>query len=761
MIISTTKSDTMLKRSIGKNKTSIIAIDKMIEQFALDPTVTNPVRDAYIVTNEDISASRLKQAFEQALQTKHPAVKVIFINKSSKPLYQQGLPGLDAILQKPKPDDIVQAISAVMSSNTISDAAIPEAQQTLDIPEFSPENLRRGRNDMQATYNMKDEVQGVEVNNQTVGAEFDFTNGGATSTPLDGLDGLDGLGEAGLGAELDNGSFGTEMQPNYYTLVGVGIVTQYGDGSFLAENGIVYDSQGNPLPQTEEPFFQGIDQTPPTEPTTEDPMFIDRESALAARIKEAGTVADISQITKNLTASTLLKDLIETNSTYAGIEEKLKSLNDTIFLILGDNNIRSLDEKLSKIRAVLHDRAFFSAKGDTIIEQRLEEVVETICSQTSALLQTRLNEIDTAIRRVTAFKDSENNNARLTGLNEERANIIIELRTLEMEINNIFRATDTLIISAATKIAETADNITGNDMINMHLKARGSMVVSDETVTAVRAALELASDRVPDSFTEMKIKVISMIKLLSKLFDLDQEIIAAQQQQINFLKAHNVEDSIIAETILKKALRVYIGESDTGRSIIPYLISKYKSRQNANVLCMDLTGDAKYTKYGVLYQNLDTYLTELNQKEFLLVAGRIENTVAAAQRIVTTLIKAADYYRVINVILTPEQKELFETIAQDVLSINFVMDTNPGKIERMRDIISTCTINNVGRRVIINKCDVPIRSIIAKLGLEDQIDFQICVIPTVPVIVDAGLNGYDPYGVSSVDLVMEEVVKHA
>lgn len=749
MIISTTKSDTMLKRSIGKNKTSIIAIDKMIEQFALDPTVTNPIRDAYVVTNEDISASRLKTKFEQALTTKHPAVKIIFINKGSKPIYPNGLEGLDVILQKPKPDDITQAISAVMSSGTITDAVIPEAQQTLDIPEFNPAFARRGKNDMVDQYTMGNDDLGPEQQQgQTVGMEFDFANGGVESSTI-----------VGEGEELDNGTFNQDMQPNYFTLSGIGIVTTYQDGSFLAENGVVYDANGNPIPAAE-PYFNNIEQ-PEFQQVEQPPAFEDRDSVLAQRIRETNTVADISQLTKNLQASALIKDLIETNSTYAGIEEKLKALNDTIFNILGDNNIKSLDEKLSKVRAILHDKAFFSAKGDTIIEQRLEEVVEMICSQTSSLLQSRLNEIDTAIRRVSAHRDSENNSARLTGLNEERANIIVELRTLEMEINQIFRATDTLIMTTATRIAETADNITGNDMINMHLKARGTTVVSDETVTAVRAALELSSDKVPDTFTEMKIKVIGMIKLLSKLFDLDQEIIAAQQAEINFLKAHNVEDSIIAETILKKALRVYIGESDTGRSIIPYLISKYKSRQNANVLCIDLTGESKYTKYGIQYQHVDTYLAELNQREFLLVAGRVDNTVSSAQRIVTALIKAADYYRVINVVLTPDQKELFETIAQDVLSVNFLVDTNPGKIERMRETIQNCTIQNVGRRVLVNKCDVPVRAIIDKLGLADQIDYQICIIPTVPVIVDAGLNGYDPYGVSSVDLVMEEVVKHA
>ena len=37
MIVSTNKSDTMLQRALGKDSVAIVAIDKMIQQFSLDP----------------------------------------------------------------------------------------------------------------------------------------------------------------------------------------------------------------------------------------------------------------------------------------------------------------------------------------------------------------------------------------------------------------------------------------------------------------------------------------------------------------------------------------------------------------------------------------------------------------------------------------------------------------------------------------------------------------------------------------------------
>lgn len=666
MIIVTNKSDALLKRALGKGQTSIITIDKMLDQFPLDPTITEPRRDVYVVTNEDISAARLKTKFEQALLTKHPATKVLFINKSSKPVYPNGLAGLDIIIGKQNlnPKDITQAISTIISQSVTQDVAHVTEQEKPIEPGYTPPVI-------------KEESETVHVVEETPTVQEEL-----------------------------------------------------------------------PVAPVVEP--QVVAETP-----------IERESALVERMRRAGTVSDVSVVLREINATNLIKDLIETNSTYAGIEEKLKSLNTTIFNIMGDVNIKSLDEKLSKIHAILHDKAFFNAKGDTLIEQRLEEVIDTICTRTSALLQSRLDEIDKAIKASRDAIDVQGESTRLAGINEQRANLIIELRTLEIEINDIFKATDGLIIDTATKIAEQAATQTDNEQINTHLKARGSMVLSDETITAIRAAMELSSDKVPATFKELKLKVINEIRLLDKLFELDTEIIAAQQEIINILKAKNVEDTVVAETLLKKSLRVFIGEENTGRTIIPYLLSKYKSRQNANVLLLDLTGTAKYNQYGIQYTNVDTYLNELNQREFMLVAGNVDNSVAAAQRIVTTLLKAADYYRVINIVLSTEQRELFETIAQDVLCVNFIVDTNMRNINTMRDVIGRCTISNVARRVIVNRCDVPIRPIIDKLGLSEQIDYQICTVPTVSVITDAGLNNYNPYGVSAVDLAMEEVLKHA
>ena len=59
---------------------------------------------------------------------------------------------------------------------------------------------------------------------------------------------------------------------------------------------------------------------------------------------------------------------------------------------------------------------------------------------------------------------------------------------------------------------------------------------------------------------------------LNKLLDLDKETIVAQTQIINFLRSNQIEETVIAETLIKKSLRVFTGNEGTGRTIVPKLI---------------------------------------------------------------------------------------------------------------------------------------------------------------------------------------------
>lgn len=741
MIIATSKSDTMLKKAVGKGQTSIISIQKMLDQFALDPTITEPKRDAYIVTNEDISAARLRQYFEQALLTKHPNTRVIFINKTSKPMYPNGLPGCNVILQKPKPQDIAQSISSVIDMALTREAATqyqggPGVYDAADnIPTQNPTENESGTNNK----------TGSTIPEYAPKMTNDFNEHNETAATLSP--------EAqALQVEQKRVQLTT---PTGDVIEAIQTTTANGEVNYTDLLGTPIDATGMPISELP------IGNNAPAPELRMDVEPVIRDSELVKRIKRTDTVSDISVVTREMTSAALIKDLINSNSTYAGIEDKLQVIKDAIFEIFRDNRIPTLEVKLSRVHAMLHDKAFYSEKGDTLIEQRFVEIIDAICIKTVELFEKRTNEIDTAIRQSYLQKDFENMDPRLASLTEDTKYTGIEIMNLITDIQEIHKSIDSFAFDVAGSVKEEVDSITGNVHLDAHIKARQTNVISQKTINVIKSIIRITTEKASDQFNELQLKGYALLDLYHEyLKKLDKEA-EARDEYFMYLKEKRVEDTVEANTLLKKSLRVFIGCEDSGRTIIPYLMSRYKSNQNANVLLLDLTGTGKYDNYGIQYQNLDTYLAELNQRPFHAVAGKLENSIQAAQRIVTALLKAADYYRVINVVLTPEQRELLETIAQDTLIINYLVNTNVRNIDKMKEVIERSQFENVARCIIVNSCDIPIHSIAKRIGVYDRLDYRICSIPTISELADASLNCYNPYGISSVEFAMEEVLKHA
>lgn len=661
MIIATSKSDTICNRALGKKLVITTTLEKISEYLPLDPTTSNPKRDLYVVTNEDISSPKKKQLFEQAVACKHPMAKILFINKSSRPIYADNELHLDAVVQKPRPDDITNTVSKLMSTVPV---AASERSKSVDIPEY----------------------------------------------------------EAPVEQEYTENDF-EETEP---------VVQQ-----------------------------QEVLEVQPVEAPAEEPEPVDRPSNLIERIKRAGNVGDVSVIARELTATALVKDIVESNATYAGVEQKLKSLQDVIMSIFADPAISSIEDKLSRIRAVLHDKAFFMAKGDTIIEQHIEDIVETVCTRTQELITSRLAEIDNAISRSIDQKSIDDGNIRLQGITSERANIIIELQTMELELNDIFKSLDNALFSSADKIAKDSDTLTESDGLNALLEQRGAVIKPEEAHAAITKLLSKASNEIPDLFTAMKISIRTMQQLLNKLLGLDTEQQVAQEQLIRFLRSKDVEGTVVANTLLKKAMRVYTGISGTGRTIVSYLISQYKSRQGKNVLLVDVSGESKLDDYGINYMDVNAFIDEPRRERFLCVAGSVDKSISRIQQLLSTLIKAADFYETINIVINPEDIDIMSAIAPDCLSVNFITDTNNRNLSLMKDYLEKYRFENTAVKLWVNKCDVGVKAILNKLGLEDRIDYRLYTISSVPSLIDASLNKYDPALVSSVCTVFDEVVKHA
>lgn len=669
MIIATRSADTLATKAFGKKEVAISTITQVITQLPVDPLISHPRRDAYIVTSDDVKSPRVKQQFLDAVQKKHPDAIIVYVSKSAKTSIEEG-DGIDSVLVRPKFDQLSAKVQELVSIHADKEAIHSSAED-------APEQL--------GLY--KPSLRGFDLEEQEEPEEEQ------------------------------------EVEEEYEL----------------------------PIPEEPEEVEEIV---APTEPTRDEPLEI------VERFKSAGRVHDIAALSRELTANALIKDVMDKSSTYANAEEKLKALENQIYTVMASTEIPTLEQKLERVRALLHDKNYYKSRMDTVLEQRIEGIIDTVISTTKDLVESRLEEIDHAIYNNQVNNKTDFDYARLAGLTEERANLIMELTVLSMEIDDIAKGMDSFVLSAAGYMADQAIDLTSNAMLNARLRLTNETIVSDKTQAAIRAAIEISANEIPEEMRALRLKVQVYLSKLNQLFDLDKQTIVAQREYINFLQANDIEDTVAAQTLIKKSLRVFVGAEGNGRTIIPYLLSYYKSRQNANVLLVDLTGTCKSEDYGLHPIPLQDYYDKRYEKKFCYVAGEIHDTPSAAQRILNMLVKAADFYSVINVVLPTEARSLFDVMAPDVLCVNYITDTSRTSLQFMKEFIAETEKENTARRVIINKCNVNTAPILHKLGLDDVMNIGLCKVGYVDGITDASINGYNPAEMSSVSLALEEVLRY-
>lgn len=514
-----------------------------------------------------------------------------------------------------------------------------------------------------------------------------------------------------------------------------------------------------PVPVEEEPVEVKIPEL--TEPEAVDPqpdITFDKPDELIDRIKMCDKVADINVLTRELTATRVIKEMIGNTADYTGIEERLKGINEKIQALYLDTTIPEAD-KLDKVRALLYDKGYYQAKTNSIIEQRVEELIKTVTEKTQECLNKRCAELDRAITNYASSTKAPLDTARVAGLIDDRANILLEITALREEVQSIYMKVDKFAGEVVGDIAKDSVVRTGSPLLDARMRLAGDTVVPAQTTEIIERILSMADNK-SEEFKEANRKLIILNQKLQTVMNLDKELIDALTQTIELLQSNNIEDRIVKETLIKMSLRLFVGSENSGRTVIPYICSKLKSRENCNVLYIDITGKSKLSNYSEPTRDLEDWMVNRYQEHCCVVTGEISNTPEAAQRLLTALTKAADYYRVINVVMSEEQKEIFDILVPDALCVNYIVDPTTKSIEFYSNFVKETKCENVAQRVIINKCVPSTTSVvIEKLGLVTDMDVHVTTVPYEPLITECGLRGIKPYELQVVQEAFKEVCK--
>lgn len=654
MIVATKTVDSLLKGVVSRDSLTISAMETICKSIQLDPDITSPKKEMYVVSSDDIKNPKIRNEFEAAMMMKHPQSLIMYINKNGRPVSGLNEELFDAYIVKPNRETIKEKFISLVNESEAK--AQFKVSDNIEVPEvYTPETPsfpNQAENEVSAT---SENVVSLNFNNQV-------------------------------------------------------------------------------------------------EPTLDIP---DEDRNLVNRIRQSENFAALTIISQEVNASRIVQEITEANATFRQSENYVTALSENITAILSNPDY-DMTTRLEKVRSILHDRAYIKAKNNSILEQSVEQIIVAIVDVAKTEVEAKTAEMDEKILR--AFKHrgaNEAPNVRLSTIIENRAKVLIELTALDLEIKGLASKCITTVNDTVDSVISSSVSSTGAPILDSQMKARFGDIVPENILTVLDNLANVGKES-NEAFGEMSEAVNSTVRKLYQLLSYFQEESEVLAETIKYLRANKVEDTVLANTIMKKSSRMFISNGDFDSIALTYMISKHNSRKNNNVLLLDLTGSDVLGLFGVTSMKYSNFMEEGNfNNKFLVVSttndpGVSISTDEDCQRLATRLLHYSKHYSMINIMCTTEQSNLINNFMADVLSITYMVDCYPTTIKRMNTCIAESKVANTANRLVLVNYVSDSAALCRDLGIMERLDMQLTTCVPIPEIRYCSLHTQDPYEVNSI-----------
>lgn len=485
------------------------------------------------------------------------------------------------------------------------------------------------------------------------------------------------------------------------------------------------------------------------------PLEVNTELNLLSRIKQSEDWASINAIAAEVSASKIVKEIAESNASFKHSETYVLALSENITSILS-NREYSTQERLSKVRAILHDKAYISAKNNSIIEQSVEQIITAIVDKAKEEVLSKTEELDERI--IYAFKNRsalEAPNVRLSTIIEQRSKLLIELTALDLELKGIASNCNSTIDDTVDNVISSSVSSTGSPILDSQVKARFGDIVPENLITVLDNLFKVGKES-NDEFSKLSLAVNSTVRKLYSLLSYYQEESEVLSNTIRYLKANNIENTVIANTILKKTSRLYISCNDYDSVAMAYLISKNNSRKSNNVLLIDISGSPALHEFNIPMIPYSRFMNEdrMDSKFTVVSTYGDDGTVVESDtdyvRLSSRISHYAKHYSMINILCSDEQSCIIDSIKEDVLSITYLVDCYPSSIRRMATCIERTCVPNTANKVILMNYLSDSNKICNTLNILNRLDMQLATVKPILELRSCILNKQDPFDVESI-----------
>lgn len=670
---------TAVKKS-QKDKAFLSQIDRVISQMSIDPNVSG--MDAVILGPKDVMGVNAAKV-QSAINSKHKDICVIY-------LYQKD-----------------------------TEKNLIKCEYSKAVKKFDEKAITDAVTEFLGTHLVK--AGKMEVTSK------DFTiNGPATAITEKPVDGPEEVTPEPV----------EEAPVEEFILPQANVNVATGELTLPKVEPIQLNEDKNALPKNEE-FVLNEEKPAPTPVPAPAPVTPPEMQRSIDAIKD---FHDFDLLKKALEKDRIIADVLAENADFVQVSKMLDVLDANIKTIFIDSSL-SPEERYEKIKDTGLQRSSFKGKANDMIVKKTLSILDKTTTIVDEFVQDKVSSIEKSLTKITLDKGViESGGIDIDNLIAERTKMEFELMELMRNVIDTYKSMDTLVADELQQLDTELPS--SSEFVNGILSPQRGIFTPENTGALATSIMNsLQNQRITMSAMENRIRTV--INVIFKICAQNDEIIQYQANLIKLLKTNKIEDIVVVDTMIKGALRLYIGAEDTGSTATILTQSGLQSR-TANTLVVDISGNGKFEDYGVKVHSWDEFVTE-HPHESLCVVRADGSDPEKIHEIVKTLKESLSYYQYINMKIDYSQTDAIMQLCDDAIVAHIISDCRSSNVRRLKPAVEAIWTKDIAKKVIL--IDAPtddIVSVTKELGC-DILTTKVISIPHLTEIKGCAMSRKRPY----------------
>lgn len=449
---------------------------------------------------------------------------------------------------------------------------------------------------------------------------------------------------------------------------------------------------------------------------------------------------DFDLLKKSLEKDRVIAEVLAENAEFNQVSSMLDVLDANIKSIFLDSSLTA-EERYEKIKDTGLQRSAFKGKANDLIIKKTMSIFDKTTSIVDAFVEQKVSSIEASLTKITLDKSViESGGINIDNLITQRTEMEVELMELMRNVIDTYKSMDTLVADELQQLDTQLPS--SSDFINDMLSTQRGIFTPENTGALATAIMEsLQNQRITMSAMENRIRAV--INLIFKICEQSDEIIKYQANLIKLLKTNKIEDIVTIDTMIKAALRLYVGAEDTGATATILTQSGLQSR-TANTLIVDISGNGKWEDYGITVHEWDAFVTE-HPHESLCVVRADGSDPEKIHEIVKKLKEALSYYQFINMKVDYSQTDAISQLCDDALVAHIISDCRSSNVKKLRPAVEAIWTKNITKKLVL--IDAPTDDIInvaKEIGC-DILTTKVVSIPHLTEIKGCAMSRKRPY----------------